>query len=180
MINDAKLLMSRNEQLSRELYIETDRRKELHNTFEDMKGRIRVYVRLSPVCQNEVEKKYENYPMRARFEKICRDAQISITKAIEEIDGEGKFKDGCWFRSNGAVKAWADRYFVIQHRGETRGLGGIFFDDQNDRDPDKNFEFSKECLNSVVNAYGPTIEKHKNDEFTQQQKEWQLLGFFKK
>jgi len=59
-------------------------------------------------------------------------------------------------------------------------LGGIFFDDQNDRDPDKNFEFSKECLNSVVNAYGPTIEKHKNDEFTQQQKEWQLLGFFKK
>mmetsp|Transcript_10467 Transcript_10467/g.15111 ORF Transcript_10467/g.15111 Transcript_10467/m.15111 type:complete len:310 (-) Transcript_10467:58-987(-) len=301
IMNDAKLLMSRNEQLSRELYIETDRRKELHNTFEDMKGRIRVYVRLSPVCQNEVEKKYENYPMRARFEKICRDAQISITKAIEEIDGEGKFKEDCWVRSNGGggmsrvlaggkvfeksgvnlsvvygsmpqealqaatergvdrakgmapgervpffacglscvmhpknpfcptmhfnyryfetdggvwwfgggtditpsyineedmkhfhgvyknicdkhdpkyyeeFKAWADRYFVIQHRGETRGLGGIFFDDQNDRDPDKNFEFSKECLNSVVNAYGPTIEKHKNDEFTQQQKEWQLM-----
>ena len=92
MINDAKLLMSRNEQLSRELYIETDRRKELHNTFEDMKGRIRVYVRLSPVCQNEVEKKYENYPMRARFEKICRDAQISITKAIEEIEKQIKEK----------------------------------------------------------------------------------------
>ena len=34
MINDAKLLMSRNEQLSRELYIETDRRKELDNKFE--------------------------------------------------------------------------------------------------------------------------------------------------
>ena len=35
MINDAKLLMSRNEQLSRELYIETDRRKELHNTYKN-------------------------------------------------------------------------------------------------------------------------------------------------
>ena len=34
MINDAKLLMRRNEQLSRELYIETDRRKELHTKFE--------------------------------------------------------------------------------------------------------------------------------------------------
>ena len=34
MINDAKLLMRRNEQLSRELYIETDRRKELDNKFE--------------------------------------------------------------------------------------------------------------------------------------------------
>mmetsp|Transcript_10464 Transcript_10464/g.15109 ORF Transcript_10464/g.15109 Transcript_10464/m.15109 type:complete len:104 (-) Transcript_10464:453-764(-) len=35
IMNDAKLLMSRNEQLSRELYIETDRRKELHNTYKN-------------------------------------------------------------------------------------------------------------------------------------------------
>ena len=73
-------------------------------------------------------------------------------------------------------KEWADRYFYIKHRDETRGLGGIFFDDQNDRDPETIFEFSKECLNNVVNAYGPIIEKHKNDEFTQKQKEWQLIN----
>jgi coproporphyrinogen III oxidase len=30
-------------------------------------------------------------------------------------------------------KAWADDYFLIKHRGERRGLGGIFFDDLNDR-----------------------------------------------
>jgi coproporphyrinogen III oxidase len=30
-------------------------------------------------------------------------------------------------------KAWADDYFMIKHRGERRGLGGIFFDDLNDR-----------------------------------------------
>jgi len=72
-------------------------------------------------------------------------------------------------------KAWADRYFVIQHRNETRGLGGIFFDDQNDKDPEEHFAFSEEALNSVIKAYGPIIEKHKNDEYTQQQKEWQQI-----
>lgn len=72
-------------------------------------------------------------------------------------------------------KKWADKYFFIPHRGETRGLGGIFFDDLNDRDPNDIFKFSTECLETVVPAYGPIIEKHKNDPFTQQQKEWQLI-----
>lgn len=243
-----------------------------------------------------------NYPMRAKFEKMCREAQIKITKAIEEIDGSDvKFQEDCWVRENGGgglsrvmsggkvfekagvnlsvvygsmpqealaaatergidrgkgvkpgervpffacglssvmhpknpmcptmhfnyryfetdggvwwfgggtditpsyvdeddmkhfhgtykevcdkhdpefydnFKSWADRYFVIQHRNETRGLGGIFFDDLNDRDPDTIFEFSKESLNSVVDAYGPIINKHKDDAFTDEQKQWQLV-----
>lgn len=242
-----------------------------------------------------------NYPMRTKFEAMCREAQISITKAIEEIDGSGQFQEDAWVRptggggmsrvlTNGNVfekagvnlsvvygsmppealqaatergvdrakgmapgervpffacglssvmhpknpfaptmhfnyryfetdggvwwfgggtditpsyvneedmehfhgtykkicdkhdpeyykefKQWADRYFKIPHRNETRGFGGIFFDDQNDRDADTIFEFSKECLNSVVDAYGPIVEKHKDDDFTQKQKEWQLM-----
>ena len=40
-------------------------------------------------------------------------------------------------------KDWADRYFQIPHRGETRGLGGIFFDDLNDRDPEQLLAFAK-------------------------------------
>jgi len=72
-------------------------------------------------------------------------------------------------------KKWADRYFTIAHRGETRGLGGIFFDDMNDRDPEKIFAFSKDCLDSVVEAYTPIVAKHKDDPFTQQQKDWQQM-----
>ncbi len=34
-------------------------------------------------------------------------------------------------------KTWADDYFLIKHRGERRGLGGIFFDDLNDRPADQ-------------------------------------------
>jgi coproporphyrinogen III oxidase len=72
-------------------------------------------------------------------------------------------------------KQWADNYFVITHRGETRGLGGIFFDDLNDRSADAIFDFCKDAVNHVVAAYGPIIEKHKNDAFTEDDKRWQLL-----
>jgi coproporphyrinogen III oxidase len=72
-------------------------------------------------------------------------------------------------------KAWADRYFVIPHRNETRGLGGIFFDDLNDRDPELLFEFAKDAVNSVVTAYGPIVEAHKDDPYSQREKEWQQI-----
>lgn len=239
-----------------------------------------------------------NQDMRLKMEKMLREAQISITEAIEEIDGEGKFREDSWVRDTGggghsrvladgkvwekagvnlsvvhgtmpvsALKAatergvnrgegdqvpffacglscvmhprnphcptmhfnyryfetddgdnwwfgggtditpsyideddmkhfhgtykdvcdrhdpnfykefseWADRYFLIKHRGERRGLGGIFFDDLNDRDPEKIFEFCKDAVNQVVPAYGPIIEKHKDDPFTEEQKQWQQL-----
>lgn len=72
-------------------------------------------------------------------------------------------------------KKWADDYFKIPHRGETRGLGGIFFDDLNDRDPEKLLAFAADGLASVVPAYVPIVTKHKDDKFTEQQKEWQLM-----
>jgi coproporphyrinogen III oxidase len=72
-------------------------------------------------------------------------------------------------------KKWADDYFVIRHRGETRGLGGIFFDDLNDRDPEKLIAFANTCLDTVVPAYVPIIQQHKNDAFTPEQKEWQQI-----
>lgn len=39
--------------------------------------------------------------MRSKFEKMIREAQIDITKKVEEIDGEGKFQEDVWVRANG-------------------------------------------------------------------------------
>ncbi|KAE8077723.1 hypothetical protein FH972_016257 [Carpinus fangiana] len=72
-------------------------------------------------------------------------------------------------------KKWCDDYFYIKHRGERRGLGGIFFDDLNDYDQEMLLSFATECANSVVPAYIPIIEKRKNMPFTDQHKAWQQL-----
>ncbi|GLJ21319.1 hypothetical protein SUGI_0391870 [Cryptomeria japonica] len=72
-------------------------------------------------------------------------------------------------------KKWCDDYFLIKHRGERRGLGGIFFDDLNDQGQEFLFAFTRECMNSVVPAYIPIIEKRKGMPFTEKHKSWQQL-----
>ncbi|KMZ59344.1 Coproporphyrinogen oxidase [Zostera marina] len=72
-------------------------------------------------------------------------------------------------------KKWCDDYFVIKHRNERRGLGGIFFDDLNDYDQEMLLGFSTECAKSVIPAYIPIVEKRKDIPFTEQQKDWQQL-----
>ncbi|KAG6498917.1 hypothetical protein ZIOFF_038670 [Zingiber officinale] len=72
-------------------------------------------------------------------------------------------------------KKWCDDYFIIKHRNERRGLGGIFFDDLNNYDQEMLLAFSTECTKSVVPAYIPIIERRKNTPFNEQHKEWQQL-----
>ncbi|KAL5705584.1 coproporphyrinogen oxidase [Ranunculus cassubicifolius] len=72
-------------------------------------------------------------------------------------------------------KKWCDEYFFIKHRGERRGVGGIFFDDLNGYDQETLLAFCTECANSVVPAYIPIIKRRKDTPFTDQNKEWQLL-----
>ncbi|KAJ1395928.1 Coproporphyrinogen III oxidase, partial [Ochromonadaceae sp. CCMP2298] len=70
---------------------------------------------------------------------------------------------------------WADEYFKIPHRNDPPRLGGIFFDDLNDRDPELLLKFAEENLKTVIPAYGPLVTKHKDDPYTQKNKEWQLM-----
>lgn len=52
---------------------------------------------------------------------------------------------------------------------------GIFFDDLNDRPQEEIMAFSKDAVNSVVASYVPIVQKHRDDAFTEEQREWQQL-----
>ncbi|MFL5753455.1 MAG: oxygen-dependent coproporphyrinogen oxidase [Bacteroidia bacterium] len=75
-------------------------------------------------------------------------------------------------------KKWADDYFFIPHRNETRGVGGIFFDRLNS-DEEMNFEqnlaFWKETGEAFAGIYTALIKKNKELAFGEVEKQWQLL-----
>jgi len=72
-------------------------------------------------------------------------------------------------------KQTCDDYFMIKHRGERRGVGGIFFDDMNDRAPEELLKLATNCAAAVVPGYAPLVKKHKDDAFTPEQKAWQQM-----
>ena len=72
-------------------------------------------------------------------------------------------------------KAWCDDYFHIVHRGERRGVGGIFFDDLHIGSKEDCFAFVEDCANSFLEAYMPILERRVNIAFTSDQKQWQQL-----
>jgi coproporphyrinogen III oxidase len=67
-----------------------------------------------------------------------------------------------------------DEYFYLPHRGEARGVGGIFFDYLHDR-LDEVFAFVREAGDNFLLAYCPILERRRNDPFTEEQRQWQLL-----
>lgn len=75
-------------------------------------------------------------------------------------------------------KKWADDYFYIRHREETRGIGGIFFDrlqETPEISKQKRFEFVQKVGESFVPIYTHLMAKNKDLPFTNQEKNWQFM-----
>jgi coproporphyrinogen III oxidase len=71
-------------------------------------------------------------------------------------------------------KKWCDDYFYLKHRDETRGVGGLFFDDLNKWGFATSFEFMQAVGNGFLDAYLPIIEKRKSTTFTDRERQFQL------
>lgn len=77
-------------------------------------------------------------------------------------------------------KKWCDDYFLIKHRGERRGLGGIFFDDLSTAPGDTQgredlFSWVKSCGEGFVESYVPIVQRRKHAVYTARMKQWQQL-----
>ena len=71
-------------------------------------------------------------------------------------------------------KKWCDEYFYLKHRDETRGVGGLFFDDLNQWDFDTCFDYVKAVGQGLIDAYVPIIQRHRNDVYSEQERQFQL------
>jgi coproporphyrinogen III oxidase len=70
-------------------------------------------------------------------------------------------------------KAWCDDYFLLPHRGEMRGVGGIFFDDLR-TDLEKTFAFARDCGAGFLESYIPIVQRRRNEPYGERERQFQL------
>jgi coproporphyrinogen III oxidase len=90
------------------------------------------------------------------FHQVCHDAVAPF--------GADKYS---------AYKTWCDQYFYLKHRDETRGVGGLFFDDLNADGFEQSFALTQSVGNSFLNAYMPIVQKRRNIEYGPAQRDFQ-------
>jgi coproporphyrinogen III oxidase len=70
-------------------------------------------------------------------------------------------------------KQWCDEYFQIRHRGEARGIGGLFFDDFAERDFEFSFGLARSVGDHFLGAYVPIVERRKKLPYGERQRQFQ-------
>lgn len=71
-------------------------------------------------------------------------------------------------------KKHCDEYFYLKHRDETRGVGGLFFDDLNEWGFEKSFAFQRSVGDHFIKAYRPIVKIHKDHDYGERQRDFQL------
>ena len=90
------------------------------------------------------------------FHRTCRDALAP-------------FGDGV----HAKYKTWCDDYFFLRHRGEPRGIGGIFFDDLNEGGYERCFALARSVGDHFLTAYLPILARRKDVPFGERERDFQ-------
>jgi len=72
-------------------------------------------------------------------------------------------------------KKWCDDYFWLPHRGEPRGVGGIFYDRHDSGDWEKDFTFTKDVGLAFLDIFPALVARRMNDPWTEADREEQLF-----
>ena len=79
------------------------------------------------------------------------------------------FGDGLYPR----FKKWCDEYFYLKHRGEARGVGGVFFDDFAELGFEQSFAMTQAVGNAVIHAYLPIVARRRNTPYGERERDFQ-------
>ncbi len=71
-------------------------------------------------------------------------------------------------------KRWCDEYFFLKHRNETRGVGGLFFDDVSEGGFERSFAFMRSVGNGFLDAYLPIVALRRDEPYGEREREFQL------
>lgn len=71
-------------------------------------------------------------------------------------------------------KKWCDDYFYLKHRGETRGVGGLFFDDLNEPGFEQSFALMRTVGEAFLPAYLPLVARRKETPYGERERQFQL------
>ena len=71
-------------------------------------------------------------------------------------------------------KKWCDEYFFLKHRGETRGVGGLFFD-YVEGNPEDDFAFVSEVGDAFLSAYVPIVQRRMDESYSERERQFQLF-----
>jgi coproporphyrinogen III oxidase len=72
-------------------------------------------------------------------------------------------------------KSWCDEYFTLKHRGEQRGIGGIFFDDFSEGGFEPGFAMMQAVGHAFLPAYLPILQRRKDTPYGERERAFQLV-----
>lgn len=90
------------------------------------------------------------------FHRVCRDALAPYGAGLHP-----------------RFKAWCDEYFFLKHRGEPRGVGGIFFDDFSELGFERSFAMMRSVGDAFLAAYLPIVQRRRALPYTEAQRDFQ-------